>query len=153
MGRLAGSPIGVPRIRPAQTGDAADVAALLDELGYPCSSDEAGERIARVLQEPRMFLLLAEMDSQVCGLLALDIRYSIARGSDHARITALVVTGRCARQGIGRQLLREAEAIARQARVARIEVTTNARREGAHAFYRGCGYGDGSRHFIKLLGD
>lgn len=153
MGRLAGSPIGAPRIRPAQTGDAADVAALLQELGYPCSSEEAGERIVRVLQEPRMFLLLAETDNQVCGLLALDILYSIARGSDQARITALVVAGRCARQGIGRQLLREAEAIARQARVARVEVTTNARREGAHAFYQGCGYGEGSRHFIKLLGD
>jgi len=40
-----------------------------------------------------------------------------------------------------------------RAGVARIEVTSNARRSDAHAFYHGCGYADGSRHFFKLLGD
>ena len=141
------------RIRPAQIGDANDVAARLDQLGYPCTRDEAVERISRVLHDPRMFLLLAEIDGAVGALMALDIRYSITRGADLARITALVVSANCSRQGIGRQLLREAEAIARQAQVARIEVTSNPRREAAHAFYAGCGYSEGSRHFIKLLGD
>lgn len=153
MARLAGSPGTRARIRPAQLGDASDVARLLDELGYPCTRDDAAERISRVLHDPRLFLLLAELEGHACGLVALDIRYSIARGAELARITALVVSGSAGRQGIGRQLLREAEAIARQAQVARIEVTSNARREAAHAFYTGCGYSEGSRHFIKLLGD
>ena len=30
---------------------------------------------------------------------------------------------------------------------------TNSQREGAHAFYRGCGYSDDSLRFLKLLGD
>jgi len=153
MGTLAGSSATGIRIRPAQIGDANDVADLLDQLGYPCTRDEAVERISRVLHDPRMFLLLAKIDGAVCALMALDIRYSITRGADLARITALVVSANCSRQGIGRQLLREAEAIARQAQVARIEVTSNPRREAAHAFYAGCGYSEGSRHFIKLLGD
>ncbi len=152
MGRLASSATAL-RIRPAQTGDANDVAGLLGELGYPCTRDEAAERISRVLHDPRLFLVLAEIDGVVCGLLAMDIRYSVTRGTDLARITALVVAANCARQGIGRHLLREAEAIARQAQVMRIEVTSNVRREAAHAFYLRCGYSDGSRHFIKLLGD
>jgi GNAT superfamily N-acetyltransferase len=80
-------------------------------------------------------------------------RYSITRGADLARITALVVSANCSRQGIGRQLLREAEAIARRAQAPRIEVTSNPRREIAHAFYLGCGYKESSKHFIKLLGD
>ncbi|QNP41450.1 GNAT family N-acetyltransferase [Lysobacter solisilvae (ex Woo and Kim 2020)] len=153
MGRLAGSSTGTLRIRPAQIGDANDVAVLLEELGYPCTRDDAAERIARVLHDPRLFLLVAEIEGAVCGLMSLDIRYSITRGADLARITALVVAANCGRQGIGRQLLREAEAIARRAQVARIEVTSNQRREAAHAFYLGCGYSEGSRHFIKLLGD
>jgi hypothetical protein len=45
------------------------------------------------------------------------------------------------------------ESISRRAGIARIEVTSNARRSDAHAFYHGCGYADGSRHFFKLLGD
>jgi GNAT superfamily N-acetyltransferase len=142
-----------PRIRRAAIGDASDVAPLLEALGYPCSRDEAAERIAVLLGDPCQHLLLAEVAGQTCGLVALDVRYSLTRGANHARITALVVTEHCSRQGIGRRLLREVEGIARRAGAARIEVTSNIRRSQAHAFYHGCGYADGSRHFFKLLGD
>jgi GNAT superfamily N-acetyltransferase len=152
MGRQAASDSPL-RIRPAQLGDASDVAGLLDKLGYPCTRAEAADRIAHVLHDPRSTLLLGEIDGKACGLVAMDLRYSITRGADLARITALVVSPECSRQGIGRQLLREIEAVARQARAARLEVTSNPRREGAHQFYLDCGYAEGSRHFIKLLGD
>ena len=99
MGRLAGSSTAALRIRPAQIGDANDVAVLLGELGYPCTHEEAVERISRVLHDPRLFLLLAEMDGVACGLMAMDIRYSITRGADLARITALVVAANLSRQG------------------------------------------------------
>jgi len=142
-----------PRIRAAAIGDASDVALLLDALGYPCSRDEAAERIAFVLGDQRQHLLLAEVAGHACGMVALDMRYSFTRGADQARITALVVLPASSRQGIGRRLLREVESISRRAGIARIEVTSNARRSDAHAFYHGCGYADGSRHFFKLLGD
>ena len=142
-----------PGIRAAAIGDASDVALLLDALGYPCSRDEAAERIAFVLGDQRQHLLLAEIAGHACGMVALDMRYSFTRGADQARITALVVLPACSRQGIGRRLLREVESISRRAGIARIEVTSNARRSDAHAFYHGCGYTDGSRHFFKLLGD
>jgi GNAT superfamily N-acetyltransferase len=143
----------VPSIRAAAIGDASDVAQLLEALGYPCSRDDAAERIAVVLGDPRQHLLLAEIGGEACGLVALDLRYSLVRGADQARITALVVTSACSRQGVGRRLLREVESISRRAGIARIEVTSNTRRHDAHAFYNGCGYADGSRHFFKLLGD
>lgn len=141
------------RIRDARIGDAADVAALLDALGYPCTRDEAADRISMVLADPRQRLLLAEIGGHACGLAALDLRYSLVRGTEQARITALVVSPECEGQGVGRRLLREVEAIARQAGAARIEVTSAASRAGAHAFYRSCGYADASLHFAKLLGD
>jgi GNAT superfamily N-acetyltransferase len=142
-----------PRIRAAAIGDASDVATLLDALGYPCNRDEAADRIAFVLGDPRQHLLLAEVDGQACGLVAMDLRYSLTRGSDQVRITALVVSADCSRQGIGRRLLHEVEGISRRAGIAKIEVTSNPRRREAHAFYHACGYSDGSRHFFKLLGD
>ena len=141
------------RIRDARIGDAPDVALLLDDLGYPCSRDEAADRIAMVLADPRQRLLLAEIDGHACGLAAMDLRYSLVRGTEQARITALVVSPACTRQGVGRRLVREVEAIARQAGAARVEVTTALSREHAHAFYRECGYADGSLHFAKLRGD
>lgn len=153
MGRSAASPETAPWVRTAEIGDASDVAGLLETLGYPCTRDEAAERIAMIIADPRQHLLLAEIDGAACGLVAMYTRYSLTRGAELARITALVVAPACSRQGVGRRLLREVEAIARRAGVVRIEVTSNRRRNDAHAFYRGCGYADGSAHFIKVLGD
>ena len=142
-----------PRVRPAEPGDASDVARLLGLLGYPCERDEAFERIAVVAHDRRQHLLLAEVDGQACGLIALYTLYSLAHGAELARITALVVAPEHCRRGIGRLLLREVELLSRRHRVHRIEVASNARRDGAHAFYRGCGYADGSLRFVKMLGD
>jgi len=150
---MAGETIDGVRVRDARIGDAADVASLLETLGYPCSRDEASDRIAHVLADPRQRLLLAEIGGHACGLAGMDLRYSLARGAEQARITALVVAPECERQGVGRRLLKELEAIARQAGAARIEVTAAASRDSAHSFYRGCGYADASLHFAKLLGD
>lgn len=142
-----------PRVRPAAAGDSETVARLLALLGYPCAHDEAAERIAVIAADPRQHLLLAERDGAACGLISLHILYSLAHGAELARITALVVAPEHCRRGIGRLLLREAEQLSRRRHVHRIEVTSNAQRTGAHAFYRDCGYADGSLRFVKMLGD
>lgn len=141
------------RIRAAETGDACDVARLLDLLGYPCTDDEAVERILVAIHDRRQHLLLAEIDGKACALISLYCLYSIAHDAELARITALVVAPDHARRGVGRRLLREVELLSRRHGIHRIEVTCNARRETAHAFYRDCGYSDGSQRFIKMLGD
>jgi GNAT superfamily N-acetyltransferase len=142
------------RVRGVEPADAASVGTLLEALGYPCTEDEALERIAHFRDDARQFLLLAERDGgEPCGLAAVKLNYSLTRGADVARITALVVTPDCYGQGIGRRLLREVETLARRNGAIRLEVTSNPSRDGAHAFYRACGYSDGSRHFVKLLGD
>lgn len=153
MGRVAASTALIPRVRVVEAGDANDVAELLQTLGYPCNRAEAIDRIAIFRDDPRQYLLLAELEGAACGLAAFQLNYSLTRGAEVARITALVVAPACQRQGIGRRLLREMEALARRAGAIRIEVTSNPRRLEAHAFYRGCGYPDGSLHFAKLLGD
>jgi GNAT superfamily N-acetyltransferase len=146
----SGTFIGVRGVEP---GDAAAVAALLDALGYPCSEAEATERLEHFREDPRQFLLLALSNGTPCGLVAMKLNYSLTRGADVARITALVVSPDAHGQGIGRRLLREVETLARRNRAVRVEVTSNPSRTGAHAFYHACGYSDGSRHFAKSLGD
>lgn len=151
---MAGEPpVSEPLIRSARVGDAPDVARLLEALGYPCSRDDASERIVTVLGDRRQHLLLAERDGHVCGLIALNMVYSVAHGADLARITALVVGDECQREGIGKRLLREAELVSRQSGISRIEVTSGPQRHGAHTFYRDCGYSEGALRFVKLLGD
>ena len=139
-------------LRNAVIADADDVARLLTDLGYPCDTAEAAERISAILGNDRQTLVVGRCAGAVCGLIALDFMYYLPLGTSTCRVTALVVTADAQRQGIGRQLLREAERRARTGGAARIELTSGSQRSEAHAFYRACGYSDGTLRFIKQLG-
>lgn len=140
-------------LRNATPGDAADVAALLGILGYPCEPIDAAERIAQVQHDPRQALILARRDGIACGLLSLDFMYYLPLGTTTCRVTALVVGEHARGHGIGRALLRDAERRARVGGAARLEVTSAGHRTEAHAFYRACGFSEGAVRFVKLLGD
>lgn len=133
--------------------DADDVGALLSELGYPCDARDAVQRIATIVDNDRQALVIARCGGAVCGLIALDFMYYLPLDTTTCRITALVVTPTAQGRGLGRQLLREAERRARAAGAARIELTSGSQRTDAHAFYKACGYSDGTVRFIKRLGD
>jgi GNAT superfamily N-acetyltransferase len=139
-------------LRSASLMDADDVAALLGELGYPCEVADAAERITSIIENDRQALVVARCAGRVCGLVALDFMYYLPLGTTTCRITALVVTSEAQGRGLGRQLLREAERRARTGGAARLELTSGSQRTDAHAFYKACGYGDGTVRFIKRLG-
>jgi GNAT superfamily N-acetyltransferase len=139
-------------LRLAKPHDADAVASLLAVLGYPCSREEAAQRIKHISDESDQCLVVAECAGEVCGLLALDVMYYLPLGVCTARITALSVGRSRAGQGIGRALLRDAESRARQRGAARIEVTSAAHRDDAHAFYQACGYSESARRYLKHLG-
>lgn len=142
-----------PLLRPAELVDAAMVADLLGELGYPCSLDDAGDRIAHLEDHPGHELLLLEIDGRCCGLLALDHMYSLPLGRSSCRISALVVADHCRGRGLGRWLVGEAERRARMAGATRIEVSSAGHRKDAHKLYRECGFEDGSVRLVKRFGD
>ncbi len=139
-------------LRSASLMDADDVAALLSELGYPCDTADAAQRIAAITENDRQALVVARCDGVVCGLVALDFMYYLPLDTTTCRITALVVTSSAQGQGLGRQLLREAERRARVAGAARLELTSGSQRTDAHKFYKDNGYSDGTLRFIKRLG-
>ncbi len=140
-------------LRSASPMDADDVAALLTDLGYPCDRSEALERITCIIDNDRQVLVVARCGGRVCGLVALDFMYYLPLGTHTCRVTALVVTPDAQGRGLGRQLLREAERRARGGGAARIELASGSQRTDAHAFYKACGYSDGTVRFIKRLGD
>jgi len=139
-------------LRSATLMDADDVAALLAALGYPCDREDASDRIHAIIANDRQALVLARDRGAVCGLIALDFMYYLPLGTTTCRITAMVVTPEAQGRGLGRQLLREAERRARIGGAARLEITSGSQRTDAHAFYRACGYSDGTLRFVKHLG-
>ena len=139
-------------LRSASLMDADDVAVLLSALGYPCEREDASDRIHAIIANDRQALVLALHDGAVCGLIALDFMYYLPLGTTTCRITAMVVTPEAQGRGLGKLLLREAERRARSGGAARLEITSGSQRTDAHAFYRACGYSDGTVRFVKHLG-
>ena len=140
-------------LRSASLIDADDVASLLWSWAIPAT--RATPRSA----SPPLSTTIARRwwsraaGGAVCGLVALDFMYYLPLDTVTCRITALVVTPSAQGRGLGRQLLREAERRARAAGAARVELTSGSQRADAHAFYKACGYSDGTLRFIKRLGD
>lgn len=153
MGRSAVGGAGSTVVRPARPEDGPGLSILFGVLGYPCSAEEAAQRVLDLREDPNQALLVVDLHGQVAGMVGCDLSYYLPLGAFTCRVTALAVSDAAQRQGIGRMLLREAESLARAAGAVRIELTSAAHRDEAHAFYRACGYGEGAIRFVKRLGD
>jgi GNAT superfamily N-acetyltransferase len=137
-------------IRPASAGDAAAVAAaveeLLVELGgrRPPRADLEAE-IEAVLADPGVgALLVAEADAAIVGVLSASWQRALHVPGRYATIQDLWVDGEWRSRGVGAALVDELAALCRRQGVARIEVglpreTFDAIR-ATEAFYLGNGF-------------
>ena len=141
-----------PSVRQALAEDGFGLSELLGALGYPCSAEEASQRVIDLSGDRDQSLFVADQAGELMGMVCLDLAYYLPLGALTCRITALAVLPKAQRRGVGRVLLREAEAVARDAGAVRIELTSAAHRHEAHAFYRACNYQDGALRFVKRLG-
>jgi GNAT superfamily N-acetyltransferase len=139
-------------IRSIRETDAPAAARLLGELGYPAGPDALRERIRRFLGLPSETVLVAEAEGRVLGLIALHRTERFHESRPSLRIVALCVTEAARGRGVGRALVRQAEALALREGCAEIEVSSNARRAPAHAFYDALGYEETHRLFDKPAG-
>jgi GNAT superfamily N-acetyltransferase len=149
-GDAAGAPHRPPIIREARPEDAAAVAALSGELGYPIPAEHAA---AHIRHPGGITLLVADRgDGRVIGWIELAVRRTIEFG-EAAEIQAFVVTERERGRAVGSELLAAAERWARDRRLARIRVRSNVIRERTHRFYLERGYAERKRQvvFDKML--
>jgi len=120
--------------------DAALVADLTTQLGYPTGSSETAERIAMLLERPEDHAaLVAEEDGRVIGGVHVAIYTSLESGRV-ATIGGLIVGEGHRSSGIGAQLLMAAEEWARENGAAKMTVRSRVTRERAHRFYEREGY-------------
>ena len=139
-------------IRSARSEDAAALARLAGELGYPSTADEILARIAAL--PPGDEVLVAESEGGVEAWIHLCIVVSL-ESAPFAEIRGLVVTESRRSTGIGAQLIRAAEAWASARHVSRLRVRTNTIRKRTHVFYERCGFGlkKEQRVYEKRLSD
>jgi GNAT superfamily N-acetyltransferase len=108
--------------------------------------------LARIAEDPNVRVLVAEEDGAVVGTLALYILPNLSHGARPFAIVENVVVDASERgSGIGKQLMAEAERIAREAGCYKVSLTSNNKRGPAHAFYEAIGYGPTHRGFTRYF--
>jgi GNAT superfamily N-acetyltransferase len=122
-------------IRRAVEPDAAELARLTSQLGYPVSEASLRTRMARIFDSTDDSLLVAERPNGelagwihgfLCQLLESDYRVEIG---------GLIVDERCRRSGIGRGLVQAIEKWAAEHGATELSVHCREERAESHEFY------------------
>ena len=121
-------------IRPADPHDAAELARLAAELGYPASAEAMRLRLQRLEGRDDAVLVAAAADAPLLGWIHVGRRIALESG-EGAEILGLVVGAAARRLGVGKQLVTAAEAWSRDRGLDRIVVRSNAARTESHRFY------------------
>jgi ribosomal protein S18 acetylase RimI-like enzyme len=151
-GRSAASASPVePQLRDARPEDSVALAALLGELGYPSSAEQAAERVERIAADPSTLLVVAEVEGELAGLGALHVQNLVELDEPGCEVAGLVVGERFRRQGIGELLMEALENEARKRGATHLVLNTAHRRADAHAFYEALGYEHTGRRYAKEL--
>jgi GNAT superfamily N-acetyltransferase len=128
------------QIRAAQSADAADIAALSVELGYPATAQEISSRLSALLARADHFVEVAvSPDSALVGWVAAERRLLLESG-ERAELVGLVVAAAARRTGIGAALVAAAERWAARQGLRSIYVRSNVVRAESHPFYESLGY-------------
>lgn len=138
-------------IRAAAPEDAAALALLLDQLGYPITEAEVIQRLARLASAGSDHCLVAVRGGDVVGMASVHASATLVDDSPVAKLSALVVDERHRQRGIGEALVSAIEQHARATGCSLIFLTTAGRRNDAHAFYRRIGFEETGRRFAKPL--
>jgi GNAT superfamily N-acetyltransferase len=128
------------RVRTAQLEDAASLAALSGQLGYPCSATSVRRRLRSLLSKFDHAIWVAENDSgRVAGWIHVFV-HQVLEIDRQAEIGGLVIDQEFRGQGAGKALVERAERWARARRLKSVSVRSNILRNDAHIFYQKQGY-------------
>lgn len=135
------------KLRRALRADLPRLLELLadDELGRNREADVAAGAYAQAFdtidRDPNQFLLVGELDGQVVAMAQISFIPGLTRGGAwRANVEAVRVDFGLRSQGLGAQLMREVEALARKRGCRLIQLTSHKSRSAAHRFYERLGY-------------
>jgi GNAT superfamily N-acetyltransferase len=128
------------KIRRVKQTDAARIAALSGQLGYPTTTKEMSARLKRAVGAKGGACFVAETkEGGVIGWVHVSVT-PLLEVERRAEINGLVVDEKVRSRGAGASLLQAAERWARKMRSSGMSVRSNVIRDRAHGFYLKQGY-------------
>lgn len=142
--------------RTAGHADAAAIALLIGQLGYPTTAAQVIARLQYWSADQRSKVIAAEADGTLAGICAVHAVPLLEHTGWRGRLVALVVDAGFRGHGVGRALMDAAESQARLLGCREMEITSARDRIAAHALYASAGYSDvcdRAARFLKPLTD
>jgi GNAT superfamily N-acetyltransferase len=140
-----------PTIREATLADAAAIAGLITQLGYPATPAAMHGRLEALLADPDYRTWVAEAAGQVVGVAGAGVGLQYAGDGIRGQLLALVVDELWRRRGIGAALVATVERWLRERGADAVVVNSRHSRLDAHRFYKQLGYQDTGLRFVKAL--
>jgi GNAT superfamily N-acetyltransferase len=140
-------------IRRTRARDAARIANLSVQLGYPATEAQIKDRLRRLLRASKHVVFVAEKrGGGVIGWLHASV-VNLLESETRAEINGLIVADGHRSMGAGAKLLDAAEQWARKNGCKRVNLRCNVIRDRAHGFYLRQGYDHYKTHkaFRKAL--
>lgn len=119
-----------------------------NEMGYEYPIDSTKEKLSILIKSPKDKILVATVSGNVVGYIHAN-DYDVIYAPHMKNIMGIAVAKAFKKQGIGKALLQEIEAWARETGACGIRLVSGQTRIGAHAFYRCCGF-EGGKQQINL---
>ena len=138
-------------VRRAEVGDAAALADLMTQLGYPTRTSEMEMRMEGISANRNYATFVAVSGGKVCGMIGTFTRYTYEHNNASGNILALVVSNGMRGRGVGHALIAAAEEDFGQRNIHGIAVYTRFERTEAHEFYEKVGYTKNGFRLIKEL--
>ncbi len=132
--------IDLVKIRNAVFNDAAALADLSSQLGYPAANRETVDRLSAILRSDDHTVFVACMDDgSIVGWA--HVFFTLRVQSDpFAELGGLIVAERCRRRGIGKRLLAAVEEWVNHRGITKLRVRSRLTRSDAHSFYERLGF-------------
>jgi GNAT superfamily N-acetyltransferase len=138
-------------IRRSEVADAAELADLMTQLGYPTRTSEMEMRMEAIRADKNYATFVAVSEGKVSGMIGTSARYTYEHNGPSAAIMVLVVSDKVRGRGVGRALIRAAEDDLAQRNIRRVAVYSHFRRTEAHEFYEKLGYTKNGFRLVKEL--
>jgi len=142
----------IDSIRRAEIEDAAALAKLTGQLGYPSDEAQMRSRLPLILGSRDRETVVAERSGRVVGYAGAWCGQGYEADAPHARVLVIVVDGGVRRGGIATRLMEAIEAWAQERGAGYIVLGSGHHRDGAHTFYERLGYRATGRRYKKHFG-